>query len=549
MPKGAVLGTDDPGPRRAVEYLLHAARRYLQMEAAFLAELTEHEQIYRATTGKDAEEFTFFEGGSLPRLEGYCHQVMESDAPWVIRDTAAEPAVRDMPVTDSAGLGAYIGVPVRLPDGRSFGTLCCVSRGPRPDLGRDDVAIMEALADILGFHVDQLEQRGETIGGLRDHARELADDLEERELQVEVFRHMVDASLDPMLLLDPRTLRIDYANRAAAEVAGLDRGALVGTLPLALHAGWDEAAIRRELAPLQEEEAPPVRYQLAHAAAAPAMDVQVQRVATRAGSALLLWTGHDVSTHREAEERLEAALAIEREASAQLRRLDQMRNAFLSAVSHELRTPLTTVRGVAETLKAGRVDPEVAAELIDRLCANAERLDRLLSDLLDLNQFAHGVLELQREMVRLDDLVREAVSEVDPGDHDLRLELEEVEAPVAPVKVERIVVNLVLNATIHTPPGTTIEVRLSRDDDDAHLVVADHGPGVPPADRQRVFEAFSQGAEVPAHRPGTGIGLSLVATLTELHGGKVWIEDAEGGGAAFHVLLPTTTSTGTVTSG
>lgn len=523
---------EDPGPRAAVEHLLHTARRHLGMEAAFLAELTETEQIHRATTGADADTFTIFDGGRLPRLEGYCRHVMETDAPWVIRDTSAEPEVQHLAVTAAGRFGAYIGVPVKRPDGSSFGTLCCLSHRPRPDLGSDEVATLQALADILGFHVDQL-------GGLQQQASELADHLESYELQLEVFRHLVDASPNPKLLLDPSSLRVVYANRAAAELAGRDRETMLGGAPWDHHECWDRDDLLHHLGPLRDGVADAVHHTFAPTATTPPMDVQAQLVAGGSGSSYILWTGHDVTQHHELEERLQGALALEREAGDRLRRLDTLRNAFLTAVSHELRTPLTTVRGAAETLQDGRVPEQAIPRMLERLRVNADRLDRLLTDLLDLNQFAHGALILRREVVRLDDLIRGAVAEVDLDDRELALDLDEVVAAVAPVKMERLVVNLVRNAAVHTPPGTPVEIVLREEDQEILLVVSDHGKGVPEGDRTELFEPFAQGATAPPHQPGTGIGLSLVAAFAELHGGRVWIDDAPGGGAAFHVRLPT----------
>jgi PAS domain S-box-containing protein len=530
----SVLDEDDPGPRRAVERLLQLAHDRLGMEAAFLAELTETEQIYRATAG-EADSFTIFQGGRLPRLEGYCRRVMEMDAPWIIRDTRAEPEVAHLAITSAGNFGAYIGVPVKQPDGSPFGTLCCLSHTPRPELGDVEVAGLQALADQLGFHVAQLAEHRDEIRGLEDFAAELAATLHVNELRLDIFQHLVDASPNPKLLLDPDSLGIVYANAAAATLAGVDRELMIERAPWQFHASWDEVELRRWLEPLRNGEAGKVQYEVD---GSPALDAQAQRVSSDGGPTFILWTGHDVTHHRESEERLEHALALEREAAEELRRFDALRNTFLTAVSHELRTPLTTVRGMAETLDRGVATPDVASAILERLRVNAERLDRLLTDLLDLNQFSHGSLSVRREAVRVDELVRDAVADVDLGDHRVELRLAEVEARVAPVKVERLVANLVVNAAVHTPPGTPIEVELDETTEGVSIVVTDHGPGVPPEARDWLFEPFTRGTTAPPHRPGAGIGLSLVAAFTDLHGGRVWVEDAPGGGAAFHVVLP-----------
>ena len=106
-------------------------------------------------------------------------------------------------------------------------------------------------------------------------------------------------------------------------------------------------------------------------------------------------------------------------------------------------------------------------------------------------------------------------------------------------KVERIVDNLLRNCLRHTPPGTSIFVRLTTSPEGALIAVEDEGPGVPAELREAIFEPFRQGPSSAAHSPGVGIGLSLVARFTELHGGHAWVEEREGGGASFRVLLPT----------
>jgi len=110
-------------------------------------------------------------------------------------------------------------------------------------------------------------------------------------------------------------------------------------------------------------------------------------------------------------------------------------------------------------------------------------------------------------------------------------------ANVDPPKVERIVENLIANAAAHTPAGSRIKIRCWRDGDAAVIAVEDQGQGVPAELRDKVFEAFYRGPDA-VRTPGSGMGLSLVARLAEMHGGRAWVQDREGGGASFRVLLP-----------
>jgi signal transduction histidine kinase len=105
-------------------------------------------------------------------------------------------------------------------------------------------------------------------------------------------------------------------------------------------------------------------------------------------------------------------------------------------------------------------------------------------------------------------------------------------------KVERIVENLLVNAARHTPPHARIWIRVGPGDGGAIIAVEDDGPGLSPEDRERVFGPFERGISVSAHAPGSGIGLTLVARFAELHGGRAWAEERDGGGASFLVWLP-----------
>ncbi|TMK96515.1 MAG: GAF domain-containing protein [Actinobacteria bacterium] len=228
-------------------------------------------------------------------------------------------------------------------------------------------------------------------------------------------------------------------------------------------------------------------------------------------------------------------------AADRLRALDEMKNTFLDAVSHELRTPLSAVLGIALTLQ--RRDIEVTEEdrhdLISRLASNARKLERLLTDLLDLDRLTRGIVEPKRQDVDIADLVARVVENSGIlGDHPVTMKVERVIVSVDGPKVERIVENLLANAARHTRPGTRVWVGADLQDDGLVIAVEDEGPGVPGDLRQAIFEPFRQGRQRTPHSPGVGIGLSLVARFAELHGGRSWVEDRPGGGASFRVFLP-----------
>ena len=242
-------------------------------------------------------------------------------------------------------------------------------------------------------------------------------------------------------------------------------------------------------------------------------------------------------SEREAE--LGLALARGQAAAEGLRAADQMKDTFLRAVSHDLRTPLTAIFGVALTLERTRMElpRDKSMELLGMLVDKAHKLDRLLADLLDLNRLEHALLEPNRSRTDIGALVRRVVREVDQLEGwPVSVEIGELTADVDGPKVERIIENLLVNTTRHTPPGTPVWIRAAAVGPDLELVVEDSGPGVPPELAGTIFEPFRRGT--PGVAPGVGIGLSLVARFAQLHGGRAWVGERYGGGAAFHVLLP-----------
>jgi PAS domain S-box-containing protein len=244
---------------------------------------------------------------------------------------------------------------------------------------------------------------------------------------------------------------------------------------------------------------------------------------------------------RQALERERQALERERQAARELRALDEMKNTFLDAVSHELRTPLATVIGIGLTLqRAGSsLAEEDTVDLVERLVANAGKLDRLLADLLDLDRLSKGIVTPQRSRTDVAALVGRVAQEWrQRSGRRLELMIEPVVAWVDPAMVERMVENLLANAGRHTTPDTPVWVRVARRGDGVLLAVEDAGGGVPRELRATLFEPFRQGPGMSAHAPGVGIGLSLVARFAELHGGRAWVQDRPGGGASFRVQLP-----------
>jgi signal transduction histidine kinase/GAF domain-containing protein len=256
----------------------------------------------------------------------------------------------------------------------------------------------------------------------------------------------------------------------------------------------------------------------------------------------------DITERKSAERALRAserkysdAFKREREAAQRLRMLDEMKNTFLEAVSHDLRTPLTSILGSALTLERTKLDLPAgdALDMVGRIAANARKLERLLSDLLDLDRLQRGIVSPNRRATDLEDFVLRVVSEMDTKGRRIELDIQAGSVQIDQAKTERIVENLLSNSLRHTPKDAKIWVRALLQDDGVLFIVEDDGPGVPAELQEAIFEPFRQApGSSSVHAPGVGIGLSLVRRFAELHGGNAWAEERAGGGASFHVFLP-----------
>jgi PAS domain S-box-containing protein len=256
----------------------------------------------------------------------------------------------------------------------------------------------------------------------------------------------------------------------------------------------------------------------------------------------LFWQGVmlDITEQRRAVE-LEAELITERAKSDALREMDDLKNTFLQAVSHDLRTPLAAILGLAVTLEREDValSEDEARDLAARIAANARKLDRIVSDLLDLDRIGRGIVQPNTSELDVGALVERIVRESELARaRQVAVDAPRVLAEVDGAKVERIVENLLANTVRHTPSNAHVWVCVLEQDGGVTILVEDDGPGVPTELRQAIFQPFNRGDARMEHGAGVGIGLALVDRFAALHGGRAWVQERPGGGASFGVWLP-----------
>jgi DNA-binding response OmpR family regulator len=226
--------------------------------------------------------------------------------------------------------------------------------------------------------------------------------------------------------------------------------------------------------------------------------------------------------------------------------VERLKDEFVSTVSHELRTPLTSIAGSLGLIAGGAAGqlPEKAARLISIAQSNSQRLVRLINDVLDLEKLESGKLPFQFSLVDLREIAQRAIEGVRGYADQLGVELLLADGPAAPVRgdVDRlvqVVTNLLSNAAKYSPRGEAVRIKVEREGGNAGLSVADRGPGVPEAFRDRIFSRFAQADSSDARgKGGTGLGLYIAREIAERHGGRLWFEAPEGGGSIFHLDLP-----------
>lgn len=232
-------------------------------------------------------------------------------------------------------------------------------------------------------------------------------------------------------------------------------------------------------------------------------------------------------------------LAEEATRAAVLERVDEQRAALLRSVSHDLRSPLATIGAVVSDLLDGTAyDEATRADLLGLVADEVERLDRLVANLLNMSRIEAGALQPDRQAVVVEELVGETVKRVRRLFVHRRLQVDlPAELPLVDgdyTQLTQVLTNLLENAARHAPLGSTVRVGAREANELVELWVDDEGPGIPPFERQRIFEPFRRGEGSTS----SGVGLAICKGIVEAHGGRIEVTQAPTGGARFCVSVP-----------
>ncbi|HVF21169.1 MAG TPA: ATP-binding protein [Mycobacteriales bacterium] len=256
------------------------------------------------------------------------------------------------------------------------------------------------------------------------------------------------------------------------------------------------------------------------------------------------WLSMSLSAVVSATDETPPTVVVVRDVTA-AREADQAKQDFLATVSHELRTPITSLKGWVLTLLRPEYQPnaEERDDVHRRLLHHTDRLQRLIEDLLSVSSLEAGAFEIAANPVSVDEIVEKTVADfrLQPGSRPI----EHIPAAGGSLaigdagRIEQVLSNLVSNADKYSGPGLPVTVTVRREGDQMIVRVRDHGPGIPTEHHEKVFERFTRlGALATREVGGTGLGLHIAQRLVQAMGGRIWVENAYGGGAEFVFTLP-----------
>jgi len=244
------------------------------------------------------------------------------------------------------------------------------------------------------------------------------------------------------------------------------------------------------------------------------------------------------------EELLIRQKLLERVAALEARRrFDRFQENFVATVSHELRTPLGFIKGYATTLLRDDTewDPQTRNEFLTIIDDEADRLTEIIDDMLDSSRLQSGTMPIEFQDVRLNSVINGFIQRMKAGNYNLQVNLEiDKSANIVwadPGRLVQVFENLFMNAVKYAP-GTELTISLCWENDQAHILFCDSGPGIPQEHLEDIFKRFYR---LPQHRhnaSGTGLGLYICYEIIQAHGGRIFAESASGKGTEFHILLP-----------
>ncbi len=501
----------DTPPEARFDRITRIAQRLFDVPIALVSLVDADRQWFKSRAGLDATE--------TPRNISFCGHAILDQAVFYVPDASLDPRFADNPlVTTAPDIRLYAGAPLAVTDGHRVGTLCVIDNRPR-EFSDDELQALRDLADLVQDELQSM-RLSSALATVRDH------ELRLRAILDNIPEGVVTLSRDGTIL---------SANPSVERLFGYTGAQLAGKSVATLFAD-----------PLQEK---------CMAGFADWIQTLASTKNGRGGDIPgLRANGNEFPMYLALSEtsfREQPVFIAVMQDITERKRLEHLKNEFVSTVSHELRTPLTSIRGSLGLIAGGQAGalPDQARQLVDIAARNSERLVRLVNDILDVDKIKSGKLELSLAEHDLQSLIEQAV-EANQGFADefgVEIELGQKAAGVhAMVDADRflqIVTNLLSNAIKVSSKGEPVRLDMTQRGDTVRIAVTDRGPGVPEAFRGQLFERFTQADESNTRsNGGTGLGLSIAKALVDRLKGHIDFTTSPQG-STFYFELPITTVT------
>jgi PAS domain S-box-containing protein len=500
-----------------LNHTLDKSLEILGFDVGFIRTLDAQEtgMVVRAARGLRSPEF--LQGVAPIRSErrNVSRMVFETKEPYVCADIRRNPVYQNRTL-EREGVVSTAAAPV-LSKSRVLGVIVVGSRKYHRFAKRE---------------INLLNAFGAQLGAALENAQ-LYDQVAKGKAYIE---NLVDNAADMIVCTDLEDKILTW-NRGAELIFGYPKGEIIGQ------------SLARLVSPERAHELEEIRAKVQFSG--PLRDLEVQNVRH---DGTLVYLSLSVSPIKDAEGKVVGFLRVAKDISEKkrferrLKELDRMKSDFVSNVSHELRTPLTAIKGSVDNMLDGITGSlnEKQTRYLERIKSNADRLGRLITDLLDLSKIEAGKIELIPQRLFADALVRE-VAEVLRGVAAQKLIALDTVGSADPVqvwadrdKVVQILMNLVGNAIKFTPPQGEVKIAIADSGNDwVTLSVIDTGPGIPGEEAAKIFDKFYQiERRHNSKTKGTGLGLAISKALVEMHGGRIWVERGINGGSIFSFSLP-----------